>query len=77
MRASLRLMATPTRYSITPSAISSSMGWHSQTQRVGAKTPARTRHRAICDDDDHYHANLVRTAPLLRADMILAKDECG
>jgi hypothetical protein len=34
MRASLRLMATPTRYSITPSAISSSMGWHSQTQRL-------------------------------------------
>jgi hypothetical protein len=28
-----------TRYSITPSAISSSMGWHSQTQRLGAKTP--------------------------------------
>src|SRR4029453_1538359 len=41
------------------------------------RRPARTRHRAICDDDDHYHANLVRAAPLLRADMILGKDECG
>jgi len=56
-----------TRYSITPSAISSSVGWHSQTQRL---TPAR-----ICDD--RYHTNLVRTAPLLRACMILGKDECG
>ena len=26
---------------------------------------------------DRYHANLVRTAPVLRADMILGKDECG
>src|SRR5262245_9021029 len=41
------------------------------------RCPARTRHRAICDDDDRYRANLVRTAPLLRADMILGKDECG
>src|SRR5262249_2790640 len=41
------------------------------------RRPARTRHRAICDDDDRYRANLVRTAPLLRADMILGKDECG
>src|SRR6516162_203019 len=38
---------------------------------------ARTRDRAICDDDDRYRANLVRTAPLLRADMILGKDEYG
>src|SRR6516225_4034950 len=42
---------------------------------LGQRRPARTRHRAICDD--RYHANLVRTAPVLRADMILGKDECG
>jgi len=40
-----------------------------------AKTPARTSDRAICDD--RHHTNLVRTAPLLRADMILGKDRCG
>src|SRR6266511_452123 len=36
--------------------------------------PARTTHRAICDD--RHHTNLVRTAPLLHADMIFGKDRC-
>ena len=44
----------------------------SHPHAVGQRRPARTRHRAICDDD--YHTNLVRTAPLLRADMIFGKD---
>jgi hypothetical protein len=43
--------------------------------RVGKDAPARTSDRAICDD--RHHTNLVRTAPLLRADMILGKDKCG
>ena len=42
---------------------------------VGQRRPARTTDRAICDD--RHHTNLVRTAPLLRADMILGKDRCG
>src|SRR6516165_3033224 len=63
-----------TRYSITPSAISKQRGV-AQSSALGQRRPARTRHRAICDD--RYRANLVRTAPLLRADMILGKDECG
>ncbi len=37
--------------------------------------PARTTHRAIWDD--RHHTNLVRTASLLRADMIFGKDRCG
>ena len=44
----------------------------SHPHAVGQRRPARTRHRAICDDD--YQTNLVRTAPLLRADMIFGKD---
>src|SRR6516165_42986 len=63
-----------TRYSITPSAISKQRGV-AQSSALGQRRPARTRHRAI--RDDRYRANLVRTAPLLRADMILGKDECG
>ena len=65
-----------TRYSITPSAISKQRGV-AQSSALGQRRSARTRDRAICDDDDRYRANLVRTAPLLRADMILGKDECG
>src|SRR5215471_21644679 len=42
---------------------------------VGQRRPARTRHRAICDD--RHHANLVRTAPLLRAHMIVGQDRSG
>src|SRR3954449_201627 len=36
---------------------------------LGQRRHARTSDRAICDD--RHHTNLVRTAPLLRADMIL------
>ena len=46
-----------------------------QTSSSWATRPARTRHRAICDD--RHHANLVRTAPLLRANMIVGQDRSG
>src|SRR5262249_61482028 len=42
---------------------------------VGQRRPARTRHRAICDD--RHHANLAGTAPLPRAHMIVGQDCSG
>ncbi len=66
-------------HSITSSARASKVGGENvMTRGVSvdfALRPARTTHRAIWDD--RHHTNLVRTASLLRADMIFGKDRCG